>query len=72
VSREGPQVGVLHLDFKAGHGRILPLSSVLPWTAEWLESTTELALTGGGGKCISPWKMMEESSRVLYLEAHDD
>lgn len=45
---------------------------VLPWMAEWLESTAELALTGGGGKCMSPWKMMEESSRVSSLEAHDD
>ena len=71
MSREGPQVGVLHQDFKARRGRSLPLSSVLPWMAEWPESTTELALAEGGGKCMSPWKMMEESSRVLYLEAHD-
>lgn len=65
--REG-QVGVLSQDVRAGRGG--KPTAVLPWTTEWLESTTEL--TGSGGKCMSPWKMMDESSRVLYLQVHDD
>lgn len=45
-----PQVGVLSQDFKAGRVGSTPST----WTAEWLESNSQLGFTGGGGKMHVP------------------